>query len=109
MSSNYFVSKAVRYIEENYDKDISISSMSGILHISESHLSYLFVKHTGERFCRTVNKIRIEEAKRLLTETDKSISYVSNVCGYKNQSYFSYVFKQYTNLTPLEYRKRDRM
>ncbi len=108
MSSNYFVNKAIRYIEENYSKDININIMSGVLHISESHLSYLFVKHTGTRFCRTVNNIRVREAKKLLKNTDKSISYISNVCGYKNQSYFSYVFKNCTGITPLEYRKRDR-
>ena len=106
---NNIVEKAIEYIYDNYEKDITLESLSQHLHISKNHLSHIFIKNTGLKFTNFINNVRIDKSKKLINETNSSISYISNICGFKNQSYFSTVFKKYEKISPLEYRKKSRL
>jgi YesN/AraC family two-component response regulator len=55
-------------------------------------------------FKEHLNRVRIEEAARLLANTDYSVMEIAIACGYKDQSYFTKVFKKLTGLTPKQYR-----
>jgi YesN/AraC family two-component response regulator len=59
---------------------------------------------TGRTFSMHLNDIRIKEAKRLLSFTSLSLGEISLRCGFKDQSYFTKVFKKNLNLTPKEFR-----
>ena len=74
------------------------------LHVNTSYLSTLFRQVTGMTFKEHLNRIRIEEAARLLSNTDYSVMEIAIACGYKDQSYFTKVFKKLTGLTPKQYR-----
>lgn len=105
---NFFVNNAIKFINENYSNNLSLDDISKELHISKSHLSYLFIKNTGMKITQYINKVRIKEAKNLLINSNHSLSYISNVCGFNNQNYFSTMFKKIESITPLEYRKLKR-
>ena len=59
----------------------------------------------GKSFTSFVNELKLEEAKRMLLTTNKSIAQISAQAGFSSQSYFIAKFKQYTNMTPLQYKK----
>ena len=108
-SNNSLVNKAILYIEKNYNYELSLEIIADELHISKSHLSYLFIKNTGLKITQFINNVRIRESKNLLKNSNYSLSYISHICGFNNQNYFSTLFKKYENLTPLEYRKKSRI
>ena len=55
-----------------------------------------------------INRMRIEQAMQLLTETDLPIGDVAEKAGFSNSRYFSTSFKQFTTLTPREYREKNK-
>lgn len=101
------ISYAIEYIEDNLDTDITLDKVASRVHLSKNYFSSLFYKKTKVRFSEFVNHLRVLKAKDLLINCDFSLSYISNVCGFKNQSYFSTIFKKYVNASPLDYRNNN--
>lgn len=66
--SNSAAKKAMLYIQENYNKDISLDDVSGIVNISPYYFSKIFKEETGENFIEYVTKVRIEKAKEFLAQ-----------------------------------------
>lgn len=98
------VKNAVEYIARHFSEDISLASVADTLHVNTSYLSTLFRQVTGMTFKEYLNRVRIEEAARLLSNTDYPVMEIAIACGYKDQSYFTKVFKKLTGLTPRQYR-----
>jgi two-component system response regulator YesN len=71
--------------------------------VSESYLSKLFVKETGENFLEYVTRIRIEKAVMMMNSGMKLYE-IGEKVGYPNQAHFSRIFKKVTGKTPMEYR-----
>jgi AraC-like DNA-binding protein/ligand-binding sensor protein len=99
------IKRAVNYINNNYKKNISLECISTYVHLNSSYFSTLFKKETGMRFSDYLNKVRIEESKKLLKDISNSILEVSLEVGFEDQSYYSKVFKKVTGMTPREYRE----
>lgn len=106
--SNYssLVKSVLRYIDENYSKDIGLSSVASQFHISTGHLSRLLRKETGASFVDIVTKTRIKAAKRLMRDSSKRIQEISELTGFKNYIYFYQVFKKYEHISPQEYKNK---
>ena len=104
-SSSKIINNAITYIEDNLEYDLTLESVSKEVHISKNYLSSLFYEQTDMKFTQFINFLRVEKAKELLSTCDFSLSYISNLCGFKNQSYFSTIFKEHTKYSPLEYKK----
>ena len=102
---NRITKNVVEYIQENFDKDISLESVSEHLFISQGHINKLMRKDLNKSFKEYLDEIRITEAKRLLTETLIPINKISEKVGYLNTNSFIRLFKRYTNVSPGEYRK----
>lgn len=102
---NERVSKCLRYIHENVDKDVSISQLAGVACISEDHLIRLFKKDMQCTPLRYINLKKIEKAQLLLLTTDISVRDIAFDLSIDNISYFNRLFKQHTGKTPTEYRK----
>lgn len=101
---NKIVKAAAEYIAQHFSEDITLASVAQMLHVNTSYLSMLFRQVTGKTFKEHLNRVRVEEAERLLSNTDYAIIEIAIACGYRDQSYFTKVFKKYTGLTPRQYR-----
>lgn len=99
------VDKAREYIQQNYAScDLSVEVLCDHLHLSSAYFSTLFKRETGMSFTAYVTKVRMEEAARLLRETDEKTYLIAEQIGYQDPNYFSYVFKRYFNTRPSKYR-----
>ena len=65
----------------------------------------MFKKETGQTFINYLHNYKIEKSKNLLENTNMTLLDISLEVGFNNQSYYSTIFKKYTNMTPLEYRE----
>ncbi|EOD00139.1 helix-turn-helix transcriptional regulator [Caldisalinibacter kiritimatiensis] len=102
---NPIVCKAINYIHNHIDENLSLDEVSTAIHVSKNYLSSLFVENTGYSFSNYINKLKIENSKSKLKDTSKSILDIAIECGFNSQSYFCSTFKKYTGITPNEYRK----
>jgi two-component system, response regulator YesN len=97
------------YIEEHYDSHLTLSTLADHFHFNPSYLSSYFSKHHREGFSEYLNHVRIKNARKLLKETDKPISAISEAVGYSDHSYFTKVFKKLTGKSPSTYRKENKL
>lgn len=97
------VAKAKKYILEHYMERISLEQVASAISISPGYLSTIFRQSAGICFTDYVTGVKIDQAKRLLRETDYKVYEVSEVLGYQNAYYFSRVFKKIVGMTPSEY------
>ncbi len=98
------VDKVKKWIDRHYHEPISLTSASEAAGISESYLSKIFAKETGETFIEYVTRKRVEKAL-LYMSSGMKIYEIAEKVGYPNQGHFSKIFKKVTGKTPLEYRE----
>jgi AraC-like DNA-binding protein len=96
--------KADRYIYENYSRKISLKEIADAAGLSAPYFSNIFKEEMGENLTSYLNRLRVEKAGRLVTETEMSLSEVATACGFENQSWFSKIFKSFTGTSPGKYR-----
>ena len=105
-ANNPIINRAINYIDNNLDKELTLETVSKAINVSSNYLSALFQKLVGSSFCDYINKSRIEKSKILLKNPSLSILDIAIECGFSSQSYFCYVFKKFENMTPREYRRK---
>lgn len=96
----------LQYISENYQKGPTISDAAIKLKTNPMYLGQKFRHETGYTFHDYLNKYRIEKAKELLLKPDWKIFEISEMVGISNSQYFSKLFRQFTGMTPNEYRRK---
>lgn len=101
---NGVIENAIAYMKQHFDSPITLQETAGYVDLNPSYFSTLFKQSCGLSFKEYLNYIRIEESKKLLTSTDRSILDIAIDIGFEDQSYFTKVFKKYTGLTPKQYR-----
>lgn len=99
------IQTAIKYIEENFDNDLNMAVVSNYISMNYSLFSYLFKQYTGCNFVNYLKDLRINEAKRLLIDTDLRVNEVSQKVGYDNEKHFMKIFKNTCGVSPSEYRK----
>ncbi|MBC5995556.1 AraC family transcriptional regulator [Romboutsia ilealis] len=99
-----YIRKAIGYIHHHYQDEISIDSICEKLDINKCYFCSLFKKYTGHTFSYFLNNFRVEKSKELLAKTDLSLLEVAFSVGFNNQTYYSIIFKKFTNQTPSQYR-----
>jgi len=90
------------------DAELTLSGLAKDLSLSRSQLSILINEGTGDNFYDFVNKYRVEEVKRLMTDPqvkNYNLLGIALEAGFKSKSTFNLIFKRFTGLTPTEYRK----
>ena len=95
-----------KYMEDNYMFDLSLDSVSEILHISPAYLSAQFKKYQKTNFLDCLTELRINAAKELLTDPFRSAAEVASMVGYEDSSYFARSFRQLYGCGPTEFRRR---
>ena len=103
--NNDLIKKAIRYISKNFSTSLSLEELAEQVNLNPAYFSTIFKQSMGSSFKEYLNMVRIEESKRLLTNTDYALLDIAIAVGFEDQSYFSKVFKKYTGLTPKQYRK----
>ncbi|HHV12091.1 MAG TPA: response regulator [Clostridiales bacterium] len=98
------VDKIKEIVHNNVNQIITRESIAKEIFLNPDYLSKLFKKETGLALSDYITRIKVEEAKRLLTNTHKSIGEITADLGYTNFSYFSQMFKKETNMSPNQYR-----
>jgi AraC-like DNA-binding protein/ligand-binding sensor protein len=96
--------KAERYIWENYTRKISLQEIAAASGLSAPYFSTIFKEEMGENLSSYLNRLRVEKASHMLTETDLSLSDIAGACGFEDQSWFSKIFKSFTGVSPGKYR-----
>lgn len=98
--------KCIQYIKQHTNQAISTSDVAAYIGKSRSHLSRCFKKELGFEMSEFIMRCKLEEAKSLLTYTDKSLSEISSYLCFSSQAYLQNVFKKKFGVTPNEYRRR---
>jgi YesN/AraC family two-component response regulator len=101
---NRAIIRVQEFIRNNYNNDLTLKMASDFVGLSESHLSNIFTKKTGQTFTDYLTSVRIEKAKELLETTNLKVYEVGVSIGYANVEHFSRVFKKFTGLSPNNYK-----
>ncbi len=96
--------QVANYVQKHLSEPISTETLAKELYLSRTHLSACFHRETGETLTAFITKEKMEEAKRLLRYSDKSMTAISNYLGYSSPSHFGKVFRKTAGCTPREYR-----
>lgn len=94
-----------RFIKEHSHEDISLEILSKKIDLSPIYISKLFKEKLGVNYIEFLTECRMEKAKKLLMDPDKSLKEISFDVGYHEPNYFSKVFKKMCGVSPKEYRK----
>lgn len=98
------IQKCTQYMGAHLSEPLTLEEVASHVHLSPSYFSALFKQTTGVTFKERLNTIRIEESKRLLSNTDYTIIGIATAVGFESQGYFSKVFKKQTGMTPKQFR-----
>lgn len=101
------ITNAAKYIEGNYTSKLSIDDIASRAFLSPDYFRKLFKKVTGSSVTSFQQKLRIDEACRLLSTTDVPIKDICVSIGYNDMAAFYQIFKKVTGKTPNEYRKNQ--
>ena len=98
------VNDAIKFIAAHYKENISLNHIAEEVKLQPTYLCRSFKEYTDKSPVEYINAMRIEEACKLLSQTDKRISSIVDELGFKDPGYFARVFKKYTGFKPSEYR-----
>ena len=102
-SSSQYVLSAIKYIQFNYSRDISIDDIARSVGVSRSHLYRVFINNVGQSPIDYHTNYRIGEACNLLRSSSLSIAEIAVSVGFFDQFYFSRVFKKLKGVPPSRY------
>ena len=100
------ISKVKDYIDDNYNRNISLTGISKDFGISSGYLSSLFCEFIGLNFIDYLSNLRIQKAKTLLKNSDLRIYEIAEKVGYNDAYYFSTAFKKIVGINPTDYREK---
>ncbi len=98
------VKQMINYMNDHLEEDISLKQLGDLLNANSTYLGQIFKKETGEFFTEYVNKKKMENAKRLVIESNLKIADICRKLGFDNQNYFYTQFKKYNGVSPSELR-----
>jgi len=99
---------AMKYIEENFTREITMRELEAVTFLGESRIYHLFQSQLGTTPLKYRNRLRIEKAAELLSTTHESVDAISDAVGFTSTGYFRQIFKEYTGFTPYAYAHQER-
>ncbi len=105
-SNGEIIKKALEFINKNYHTEITLENVADSVHLSRIYFHNLFKSAVGQTVHRYILNKRMEEAKRRLLSTADSIGEIAMASGFSSQSYFNYIFRKETGMTPGQYKEK---
>lgn len=99
--------EAVTLMEMNIEEPLSTDDLAHHVGVSRRHLERLFKKHLQTVPSKYYLDLRLEHARQLLRQSDKTILQIGLACGFSSASYFSTAYRNHYGVTPREERKRE--
>ncbi len=103
------IRSARKYILAHINEKITTQALAKALGRNRTYLCECFKKETGQSLSDYVTGLKMEEAKRLLRFSSKSLFAIGDHLGYSSQSHFQNVFKKTVGITPLQYRQAEKV
>ena len=95
---------AISYIATHFKESPSLNEVAAYVHFNPCYFSQLFKKITGTTYNNYLNKLKVKQAKFLLSKTDNSIIQIGFLCGFNSTSNFYLEFRKHAGMTPTQYR-----
>lgn len=95
-----------KYINDNLNKDLSVSSICSEFRLSHSEVYSIFKEYFDSTPAEYIKKRRLAKACEMLENTDLSINVIGRKCGFPDYNYFSKVFKRAYGISPRNYRNK---
>jgi len=102
------IKEPVDYIRNNYQNHFTIEELAKVAHLSVSALERRFKKYLAKTPKKLINEIRLENARKLLVETNMPIAQVGDETGFTDHSYFSKQFRLFFGELPSDFRNNYR-
>lgn len=96
----------LRFMNDNFRSDISMTQLSEVMGVTPQHFCRVFGSTMNIRPNEFLTRIRLDEAKRLLSEKNMSVSDAAAASGFRDAGYFSTVFRRHEGMSPAEYKKK---
>lgn len=93
----------LRYVQEHYAEDITLDVLADKVFLTRNYLSQIFKQETGENYNSYVTRVRMDKAKEYMLTGNYKLYEISRMVGYKNNAYFSQLFKKYVGVYPSEF------
>lgn len=106
---NETIANITKFIDNNYQKNISLQILAETFHFNYNYLSKFFSQHFNTSFTEYLNSIRLKKAQELLLTSTLTLSDIALTCGYADLSYFSKLFKKYYGTSPSRYRRENKL
>lgn len=101
--------QVIQYLCENIHSRVTIEEICKTLNYTKSYLFRQFKSATGQSIMAYFTSLKIKEAKRLLRDTEMTVTQIASVLAFDNSNYFSKTFKRVSSYSPLQYRKMHRL
>jgi AraC family transcriptional regulator len=97
--------QAIEYIQAHLSENLSLTEIANELGMSQYYFCHLFKRSTGTSPHQFLIRQRVEQAKRLLKQSERTVTAIALDCGFANQSHFAKYFRHYTGINPNQFRK----
>lgn len=104
-TENDYISRAIEYMNQYYNSNITIPEICKNIYISTCHFQRIFKKHMDQTPYSYLMELRVSKAKERLLEDTISIEEVARLCGFVSTAHFCSVFKRMEGVSPTVYRK----
>ena len=96
-----------RFLRKNIHRKLTLDDICDKFSYSKSFLCKVFKEQTGYSLIECFNRLKVEEAKRLLSQTNQSVTDIAGSLGFREVKYFDAIFKKFSGITPVTYRNKE--
>lgn len=100
------VNVILRFLRKNIHRKLTLEDICHKFNYSKSFLCKVFKEQTGQSLMECFNQLKMEEAKRLLRQSNLSVTDIAGSLGFREVKYFDAIFKKFSGMTPVTYRNK---